>query len=195
MNKHIDELKALAQKGTQEEWCTDSRHGVIADSGLNANYYIASCSGPDCRANAEFIAAASPTVILGLLAKLEAAEKEIGDWRSIAEASAQDDADWHKLADSKNEVISQLAQGIIKLKERVEQNVKTLNRVVRQRDKAFADIAAAEARLLVPVKLPSERFQYHESDYDDGHTVGWNSYRLEAIKEVTAAGYPVEGGE
>lgn len=82
--------------------------------------------------------------------QLAAAEKEIGDWRSIAEASAQDDADWHKLADSKNEVISQLAQGIIKLKERVEQNVKTLNRVVRQRDKAFADIAAAEARLLVP---------------------------------------------
>ncbi|HHH1259015.1 TPA: hypothetical protein ACPZRQ_003585 [Yersinia enterocolitica] len=54
---------------------------------------------------------------------------------------------------------------------------------------------AAEARLLVPVKLPSERFQYHESDYDDGHTAGWNSYHLEAIKEVTAAGYPVEGGE
>lgn len=89
--------------------------------------------------------------ILSLLARLEVAEKEIGDWRSIAEAAAQDDADWHKLADSKNKVISHLAQGIIKLKEREEHNVKILNRVVRQRDKAFADIAAAEARLLVPV--------------------------------------------
>lgn len=59
----------------------------------------------------------------------------------------------------------------------------------------LAKLEAAEARLLVPVKLPSERFQYHESDYDDGHTAGWNSYRLEAIKEVTAAGYPVKGGE
>ncbi|CNL06631.1 Uncharacterised protein [Yersinia frederiksenii] len=58
--------------------------------------------------------------ILALLAKLEAAEKEISDWRSIAEAAAQDDADWHNLADSKNEVISHLASGIIQLKERAE---------------------------------------------------------------------------
>ncbi|HHH1924162.1 TPA: hypothetical protein ACPZT9_000357 [Yersinia enterocolitica] len=64
-----------------------------------------------------------------LLAQLESTQKEITDWRSIAEAAAQDDADWHRLVDSKNEVIAQLAKGIIKLKDRAE---------------------AAEARLLVP---------------------------------------------
>lgn len=95
--------------------------------------------------------------ISDLLAKLEAANKEISDWRSIAEAAAQDDADWHKLTDSKNEVISQIAQGIIQLKESVEQNVKALNRVAHQRDKAFADIEAAEARLLVPWIQRSEK--------------------------------------
>ncbi|HEI6729897.1 TPA: hypothetical protein SJ159_003123 [Yersinia enterocolitica] len=71
-----------------------------------------------------------------LLVNLEAAEKEINDWRSIAEASAQDDADWRKLADSKNELISYLAQGIIQLKQRAE---------------------AAEVRLLVPWIKRSEQ--------------------------------------
>lgn len=60
------------------------------------------------------------------------AEEELNDWRSIAEEAAQDDADWHKLVNSKNEVIVQLVQGIIKLKDRAE---------------------AAEARLLVPDEL------------------------------------------
>lgn len=142
MNKHIDELKALAQKGTQEEWCTDSRHGVIADSGLNANYYIASCSGPDCRANAEFIAAASPTVILGLLAKLEAAEKE-----------------WQKMVNR-----------ILELGKRAE---------------------AAEARLLVPVKLPTDEIGEAASFMSAAEVIPV-SIVIEIIK---AAGYPVEGGE
>ncbi len=55
-----------------------------------------------------------------LIAQLEAAQKEITDWRSVAEAAAQDDADWHKLVDSKNDVISHLASGIINLIARLE---------------------------------------------------------------------------
>lgn len=112
-----------------------------------------------------------------LLAKLEAVEKEISDWRSIAEASAQDDADWRKLADSKNEVISHLASGIIQLKERAE---------------------AAEARLLVPVELPDDGLEdcismwpdNWRNDFDTGYNFG--VWRCE--QNIKAAGYPVEGG-
>lgn len=44
-------LRLAAENATPGEWCADDYHGVIADAGLNANYYIASCSGPDNRAN------------------------------------------------------------------------------------------------------------------------------------------------
>ncbi|MBS0056914.1 hypothetical protein [Yersinia sp. Marseille-Q3913] len=42
------------------------------------------------------------------IAQREAAQKEITDWRSVAEAMAQDDANWHKLADRNTD----LMQGI-----------------------------------------------------------------------------------
>ena len=60
-------LRLAAENATPGEWCTDDYHGVIADAGLNANYYIASCSGPDNRANKRFIAAANPATVLALL--------------------------------------------------------------------------------------------------------------------------------
>lgn len=60
-------LRLAAENATPGEWCTDDYHGVIADAGLNANYYIASCSGPDNRSNKRFIAAANPATVLALL--------------------------------------------------------------------------------------------------------------------------------
>lgn len=57
---------------------------------------------------------------------IEAAQKEIADWRSVAEAAAQDDAEWHKLVDSKSDVISHLASGIINLIARLEAAQKEL---------------------------------------------------------------------
>ncbi|HBM8406705.1 TPA: ead/Ea22-like family protein [Citrobacter freundii] len=60
-------LRTAAENATPGEWCADDYHGVIADAGLNANYYIASCSGPDNRANKRFIAAANPATVLTLL--------------------------------------------------------------------------------------------------------------------------------
>ena len=64
-------LRLAAENATPGEWCADDYHGVIADAGLNANYYIASCSGPDNRANKRFIAAANPATVLALLDELE----------------------------------------------------------------------------------------------------------------------------
>ncbi|EFL9212062.1 ead/Ea22-like family protein [Escherichia coli] len=63
-------MRLAAENATPGEWCTDD-YGVIADAGLNANYYIASCSGPDNRANKRFIAAANPATVLALLDELE----------------------------------------------------------------------------------------------------------------------------
>lgn len=60
-------LRLAAENATPGEWCADDYHGVIADAGLNANYYIASCSGPDNRSNKRFIAAANPATVLALL--------------------------------------------------------------------------------------------------------------------------------
>ena len=73
------ELRAAAESATPGEWCVDDRHGVIADSGLNGNYYIATCSGPEHRANKRFIAAANPATVLALLDELEAKDKQISD--------------------------------------------------------------------------------------------------------------------
>ncbi|EBG0644517.1 ead/Ea22-like family protein [Salmonella enterica subsp. enterica] len=67
MNIDKQALREVAENATPGEWCTDDHYGVIADAGLNANYYIASCSGPDNRSNKRFIAAANPSVVLALL--------------------------------------------------------------------------------------------------------------------------------
>ncbi|EFN7968365.1 ead/Ea22-like family protein [Escherichia coli] len=72
-------LRLAAENATPGEWCADDYHGVIADAGLNANYYIASCSGPDNRSNKRFIAAANPAVVLALLDEREADKKRIAE--------------------------------------------------------------------------------------------------------------------
>lgn len=69
-------MKAAAEKATPGEWCNDDRHGVIADAGLNGNFYIASCSGPEHRSNAQFIAKASPANVLALVEALEVEQQK-----------------------------------------------------------------------------------------------------------------------
>ena len=75
INELTAKLKEAAVNATAGEWCADDYHGVVADAGLNGNYYIASCSGPDHRSNKRFIALASPANVLALIDALEAAEK------------------------------------------------------------------------------------------------------------------------
>ena len=77
--EQIQALKAAAECATPGEWCTDDYHGVIADSGLNSNFYIATCSGPEHRQNKRFIAAANPAAILSLLAERDADKELIAD--------------------------------------------------------------------------------------------------------------------
>lgn len=68
-------LKAAAENATPGEWCSDDQYGIAADSGLNGNYYIASCSGPEHRQNKRFIALANPANIIALAEALEKAQQ------------------------------------------------------------------------------------------------------------------------
>lgn len=77
-NINYQALRMAAENATPSEWCSDD-YGLIADAGLNANYYIASCSGPDNRANKRFIAAANPATVLALLDEREAQSKRIAE--------------------------------------------------------------------------------------------------------------------
>lgn len=72
-------LREASENATPGEWCADDMFGVVADAGLNGNFYIATCSGPDNRDNKRFIAAADPATVLALLDELGAAEKRIAE--------------------------------------------------------------------------------------------------------------------
>ena len=94
-NINYQALRMAAENATPGEWCSDD-YGVIADAGLNANYYIASCSGPDNRANKRFIAAANPATVLALLDEREAQSKRIAELETNLAALAAENAGLNK---------------------------------------------------------------------------------------------------
>lgn len=97
-------LREAAEKATPGEWFPDDRDGVIADAGLNENYYIASCSGPEHQDNKRFIAAANPATVLALLDELEAAEKRIAELElrlSQQQSIAANNLDMFRRADAR----------------------------------------------------------------------------------------------
>ncbi|MED9538078.1 ead/Ea22-like family protein [Escherichia coli] len=91
-NINYQALRMAAENATPGEWCSDDYYGVIADAGLNANYYIASCSGPDNRANKRFIAAANPATVLAVLDEREAQNKRIAELEVNLAALAAENA-------------------------------------------------------------------------------------------------------
>ncbi|WP_236941999.1 ead/Ea22-like family protein, partial [Escherichia sp. MOD1-EC6149] len=95
-NINYQALRMAAENATPGEWCSDDYYGVIADAGLNANYYIASCSGPDNRANKRFIAAANPATVLALLDEREAQSKRIAELETNLAALAAENAGLNK---------------------------------------------------------------------------------------------------
>ncbi|HAW2355342.1 TPA: ead/Ea22-like family protein [Escherichia coli] len=94
-NINYQALRMAAENATSGEWCSDD-YGVIADAGLNANYYIASCSGPDNRANKRFIAAANPATVLAVLDEREAQSKRIAELETNLAALAAENAGLNK---------------------------------------------------------------------------------------------------
>ncbi|TJS12472.1 ead/Ea22-like family protein [Escherichia coli] len=94
-NINYQALRMAAENATPGEWCSDD-YGLIADAGLNANYYIASCSGPDNRGNKRFIAAANPATVLALLDEREAQSKRIAELETNLAALAAENAGLNK---------------------------------------------------------------------------------------------------
>ena len=117
-------LKAAAEKATPGGWCIDDYHGVIADAGLNGNYYIASCSGPDHRSNKRFIALANPANVLALVEALEKAQRanaaqddHINQQQDRIEALEKKNAELGKYA-GKLEAINAAAEKLVRCKGR-----------------------------------------------------------------------------
>ncbi|MWF13630.1 hypothetical protein [Escherichia coli] len=112
-------------------------------------------------AKAEFEKLSNEDNILSLTEALEAAEKDAKQWKEVVAAFCADDADWHKLTTSNNELISQLSIALCKQADR---------------------IASLEARTLT-VKLPPE-VQFSNVPFAAD---GANAMRKEVIKSLTEA--------
>lgn len=63
--------------------------------------------------------AVKPGDIRALTEALEAAEKDAQQWREVVEAFCADDADWHKLTTSDNDLISTLSLALCKQADRI----------------------------------------------------------------------------
>lgn len=92
MNINIEALKQAAQAATPGPWHQATDHQGTPDSRvINSEYeMLAELDGycDDYRteiANAAFIAAANPAVALELVARLERAERDAKDWRTLYE--------------------------------------------------------------------------------------------------------------
>ncbi|HHE5067129.1 TPA: ead/Ea22-like family protein [Klebsiella pneumoniae] len=64
--------------------------------------------------NAEFIALANPNNVIALVEALEKAQAGEKQWRELVDAFCSDEADWHKLTNSNNELIALLSQVLCK---------------------------------------------------------------------------------
>ncbi|HBX5813144.1 TPA: hypothetical protein MH561_08915 [Klebsiella pneumoniae] len=72
------------------------------------------------RAAAEkFYAMANPANILALVEALEKAQAGEKQWHELVDAFCADDADWHKLTNSNNELIALLSQVLCKQADRI----------------------------------------------------------------------------
>ncbi|XFV30869.1 hypothetical protein AAHX07_07190 [Klebsiella pneumoniae] len=104
------------------------------------------------------------------LEKAQAGEKQ---WREVVDAFCADDADWHKLTNSTNELIALLSQSLCKQADR---------------------IAELESR---SVKLPKRSVGevMHMSGFSRDYAEGWCSGNDNAIHEMRVAGINVIEGE
>ncbi|HCK1138716.1 TPA: hypothetical protein NY230_004004 [Klebsiella michiganensis] len=110
---------------------------------------------------------AASAELVEALEKAQAGEKQ---WREVVDAFCADDADWHKLTNSNNELIALLSQALCKQADR---------------------IAELESR---SVKLPAERFcpaEYAGSQLWS-ETEVWNKAITACADELRASGIKVE---
>ncbi|MDU5617440.1 MAG: ead/Ea22-like family protein [Klebsiella michiganensis] len=169
-------LKAAAEKATPGPWgvardgktlVSNQSHPIATVSDAMHRMLADGSTGKD----AEFIALANPANILALVEALEKAQAGEKQWREVVDAFCADDADWHKLTNSNNELIALLSQALCKQADR---------------------IAELESRT---VKLPKRSVGevMHMSGFSRDYAEGWCSGNDNAIHEMRAAGIKVEG--
>ncbi|WP_418458096.1 hypothetical protein ACNSOB_06690 [Citrobacter braakii] len=108
--------------------------------------------------------------VLALLDELEKTQKGEKQWREVVDAFCVDDADWHKITTSNNELISFLSQALCKQVDR---------------------IAGLEAREVVVKQFDDFQIVHYggSEDYAKGYIDCQNNYN----KGLTAAGIGVKG--
>ncbi|MDR6617415.1 hypothetical protein J2W63_003161 [Klebsiella sp. 1400] len=147
-------LKAAAEKATPGRWeyypgNTSIEYNVDSmDEDQGSIVYVDSGDFTQAQTdrNGEFIAMANPANVMALVEALEKAQQGEKQWREVVDAFCADDAEWHKLTNSTNELISLLSQSLCKQADR---------------------IAELESRTVTAEKL-------QESAYRAGLTAGWN---------------------
>ncbi|MBD3124915.1 MULTISPECIES: ead/Ea22-like family protein [Citrobacter] len=108
--------------------------------------------------------------VLAMLDELEKTQKGEKQWREVVDAFYVDDADWHKLTTSNNELISFLSQALCKQVDRI------------------AELEALTVNL--PKRSVGEVM--HMSGFSRDYAEGWCSGNDNAIHEIRAAGISVK---
>ncbi|WP_275267094.1 ead/Ea22-like family protein [Klebsiella pneumoniae] len=114
-------LKAAAEKATQGNWRAFQYHDGRCGIGGGHNDEIMVCEhiSKERPHDAMFIALANPANVLALVEALERAQAGEKQWREVVDAFCSDDADWHKLTNSNNELIALLSQALCKQADRI----------------------------------------------------------------------------
>lgn len=120
-------LKAAAENATPWHWeynpgNTSIEYNVDSmDEDQGSIVYVDSGDFTQAQTdrNGKFIALANPANVTALVEALEKAQTGEKQWREVVDAFCADDADWHKLTNSTNALISLLSQALCKQADRI----------------------------------------------------------------------------
>lgn len=158
-------LKAAAENATPGEWCSDDQYGIVADAGLNGNYYIASCSGPEHRSNKRFIALANPANILALVESLEKAQ-DCG--KVFQQSFFRQSLMYDVVAEAYEEAKEQIAKDV-EIKARLCRESNSLFDRLRLAEKRIAEIEAQNTVASLPGGFSIEESRSLQADLVRSH--------------------------
>lgn len=121
-----------------------------------------------------------PANILALLEALEKAQAGEKQWREVADAFCADDADWHKLTNSNNELIALLSQALCKQADRI------------------AELESRTVTVKLPDFMPPEAAPAHywgsgeSMAYADGYNKSAADLKTSFAQSCSSAGVNVE---
>lgn len=148
----------------------------LADNEIDSDYFavVSECESYGKETDAELSitefalrAAGYVDALVEALEKAQAGEKQ---WREVVDAFCADDADWHKLTNSNNELIALLSQALCKQADRI------------------ADLESRAVKLVDCDFGAVQHMSGGSIDYCHGFVDGTQN----AIRSITAAGIKVE---